>query len=71
MLIRIGEPDAEAELARMVESVELEDRLSGEKLFSRSNRLPIFLAVTVAAFSQLSGINAVLYYLNDISRRLV
>ncbi len=66
VLIRIGEPDAEAELARMVESVELEDRLSGEKLFSRSNRLPIFLAVTVAAFSQLSGINAVLYYLNDI-----
>jgi SP family arabinose:H+ symporter-like MFS transporter len=66
VLVRIGETDPEAELARMVESVELEGRLSGERLFSRSNRLPIFLAVTVAAFSQLSGINAVLYYLNDI-----
>ena len=66
VLVRIGETDPEAELARMVESVELEDRLSGEKLFSQSNRLPIFLAVTVAAFSQLLGINAVLYYLNDI-----
>jgi SP family arabinose:H+ symporter-like MFS transporter len=66
VLVRIGETDPEAELARMVESVELEDRLSGERLFSQSNRLPIFLAVTVAAFSQLSGINAVLYYLNDI-----
>jgi SP family arabinose:H+ symporter-like MFS transporter len=66
VLVRIGETEPEAELARMVESVELEDRLSGEKLFSQSNRLPIFLAVTVAAFSQLSGINAVLYYLNDI-----
>jgi MFS transporter, SP family, arabinose:H+ symporter len=66
VLVRIGETDPEAELARMVESVELEDRLSGERLLSQSNRLPIFLAVTVAAFSQLSGINAVLYYLNDI-----
>lgn len=42
VLIRIGEPDAEAELARMVESVELEDRLSGEKLFSGVTGFPSF-----------------------------
>ena len=29
-------------------------------------RLPIFLAVSIAMFNQLSGINAILYYLNDI-----
>jgi MFS family permease len=29
-------------------------------------RLPIFVALSVGAFCQLSGINAVLYYLNDI-----
>lgn len=28
--------------------------------------MPILLAITIAAFNQLSGINAVLYYLNDI-----
>src|SRR5271168_142980 len=36
VLAKIGETDPEAEVARMVESVELEDRLSGEKLFSQS-----------------------------------
>jgi MFS family permease len=29
-------------------------------------RLPIFLAITIGMFNQLSGINAILYYLNDI-----
>ncbi len=28
--------------------------------------MPIFLAVTIAMFNQLSGVNAILYYLNDI-----
>lgn len=37
-----------------------------EKLFSAKYRLPIFLAITIGMFNQLSGINAVLYYLNDI-----
>ena len=29
-------------------------------------RLPIFLAISIGMFNQLSGINAILYYLNDI-----
>ena len=37
---------------------------------STGNRLrygkPIFLAIAIGAFNQLSGINAILYYLNDI-----
>jgi sugar porter (SP) family MFS transporter len=65
-LARVGEVDPQAELAQIIESVELEKCLSGEKLFSRSHRLPIFLALTIGIFCQLSGINAVLYYLNDI-----
>lgn len=32
----------------------------------RQHRRPILLAVTIAAFNQLSGINAILYYLGDI-----
>jgi SP family arabinose:H+ symporter-like MFS transporter len=66
VLAMVGEPDPAAELSRIVESVELENQQSGERLFSRKHRLPIFLAMTIAIFSQLSGINAVLYYLNDI-----
>jgi MFS transporter, SP family, arabinose:H+ symporter len=66
VLIKVGEADPDTQLARIVESVELEKRLSGEKLFARTHRLPIFLALAIALFCQLSGINAVLYYLNDI-----
>ena len=66
VLLKVGEPDPGNQLALIVESVEAEKSLSGERLFSRTHRLPIFLAVTIAIFCQLSGINAVLYYLNDI-----
>jgi len=34
----------------------------------RAHRRPILLAVSLALFNQLSGINAILYYLNDIFR---
>jgi sugar porter (SP) family MFS transporter len=34
----------------------------------RAHRRPILLAICLALFNQLSGINAVLYYLNDIFR---
>ena len=37
-----------------------------EPLFQRKYRFPIFLAVSIGMFNQLSGINAILYYLNDI-----
>lgn len=36
------------------------------KLRWRTHRRPILLATSLAAFNQLSGINAILYYLNDI-----
>jgi MFS family permease len=35
-------------------------------LFTRKYAFPIFLAVSIGIFNQLSGINAILYYLNDI-----
>src|SRR5207342_3908596 len=38
-------------------------------LFQPKYRLPIFLGVSIAAFNQFSGINAILYYLNDIFAR--
>ena len=32
----------------------------------RTHRLPIFLAVSIGFFNQMSGVNAILYYINDI-----
>jgi sugar porter (SP) family MFS transporter len=39
-----------------------------EPFFSRKYRRPILLAVAIAAFNQLSGINALMYYAPDIFR---
>ena len=69
VLQMIGEENVEGELQDIVASVHLENRHGSEPLFSWKYRLPIFLAVSVAIFNQLSGINAILYYLNDIFAR--
>lgn len=61
-----GEKDYEAELRDIVESIDAEHGLGDEPLFQRKYRLPIFLAITIGMFNQLAGINAILYYLNDI-----
>src|SRR5581483_6297804 len=52
--------NVEEELQQIVESVKLEG--GQEALFTRKYRIPIFLAVSIAVFNQLSGINAILYY---------
>jgi SP family arabinose:H+ symporter-like MFS transporter len=49
-----------------VESVHVERTQTSEPLFVQKYRLPIFLAISIGMFNQLSGINAILYYLNDI-----
>jgi SP family arabinose:H+ symporter-like MFS transporter len=64
-----GEVNYEAELQEIVTSIDAEHGHGDEKLFTRKYRFPIFLAVSIALFNQLSGINAVLYYLNDIFMR--
>jgi len=65
----IGEENIDAELDSMMAAVQLEKQYGQERLFSARNRLPLFLAVSIAMFNQLSGINAILYYLNDIFAR--
>jgi len=65
----IGEENVEAELSEMSAAVEIERMYGQERLFSSRNRLPVFLAVSIGMFNQLSGINAILYYLNDIFAR--
>lgn len=59
----------EGELADIVRSIESEEAARHHRFFTRRYRYPIFLAVTVAMFNQLAGINSILYYLNDIFAR--
>lgn len=66
VLTQIGEEDVEGELAHMVASLRLDQSHGAEPLFRHKYRLPIFLAISIGMFNQLSGINAILYYLNDI-----
>jgi sugar porter (SP) family MFS transporter len=66
VLKMMGSPDSEAELREIMDSIHLERGMAAEPLFKRSYRLPIFLAITIGMFNQLSGINAILYYSNYI-----
>ena len=57
--------------ARAAARLGLDAILPGEsggtgRLDWRAHRLPILLAIAIGLFNQLSGINAILYYLNDI-----
>ncbi len=69
VLQMMGSEDPEDELHEIVQSVHLERLRESEPLFTWKYRLPIFLAITIGMFNQLSGINAILYYLNYIFER--
>ena len=62
----MGAENPEAELKEIVDSIHLGRLQTAEPLVTRKYGLPIFLAITIGMFNQLSGINAILYYLNDI-----
>jgi MFS family permease len=66
VLERLGSPDGASELEDIIESIHVDGVAHSEPLFQKKYLKPIYLAVTVAAFNQLAGINAILYYLNDI-----
>lgn len=76
LVARGREPQARAVLARLGvdatqrdreigairDSLDLEHHTLEEPFFQRAYRTPILLVVAIAAFNQLSGINAVMYY---------
>lgn len=67
VLRSIGLEDAEAEKAKIVASLrEEESAASDDTLLSHKYRRSVVIAFTVGLFSQLTGINAILYYLNYI-----
>ena len=69
VLRNIGEENYEQELGEIVESIDATHSLGNEPLFISKYRLPVLLAILIGMFNQLSGINAILYYLNDIFAR--
>jgi sugar porter (SP) family MFS transporter len=62
----MGEPDPEAELADIRAALAQEHASAHEPVFRWKYRYPLFLAISIGAFNQLAGINAILYYLNNI-----
>jgi sugar porter (SP) family MFS transporter len=65
-LAAMGSPDSRAEVDAILESLKLDGGQNSSTLFDRNHKLPVFLAITIGMFNQLTGINAILYYLNDI-----
>ncbi len=66
VLARMGSTDSKAEVDAIALSLQEEGGAAQHSLFSKRYAFPIFLALTVGFFNQVTGINAILYYLNDI-----
>ena len=65
-LLRVGVANPDVMLAEFQRAAETARRNSAQALFVAAYRKPIMLAILIAMFNQLSGINAILYYLKDI-----
>ena len=66
VLTRVGAADPRAEVAEIAASLRSETAAAREPFFTRKYRRPILLALMVATFNQVSGINALIYYTADI-----
>ncbi len=64
VLASLGDPDPDRSVAAYQRADD--QQTSAARLSWTKHRKPILLAFAVAAFNQLTGINAILYYLNDI-----
>ncbi len=69
VLLQLGDTNEQDDLRQIVASIDAEHAGAKQRLFSRKFHFPILLAVLVAMFNQLAGINSILYYLNDIFGR--
>jgi sugar porter (SP) family MFS transporter len=58
--------DVEQEIGDIRASLDIEHHTGREPFFCAQYRKPILLAVAIAVFNQLSGINALIYYTTDI-----
>lgn len=68
VLARFGHEDPAAEALEIQQSLMAEMSGVHQRLFQRKYLKPLLLACMIAAFNQLDGINAVIYYTADIFR---
>ncbi|MDP5158954.1 MAG: sugar porter family MFS transporter [Flaviramulus sp.] len=61
-VLKLINPNGDAEKLMQEIKAESESHLSGENIFMKKYRFPLMLAFLVAMFNQFSGINAFLYY---------
>ncbi|MDO5554889.1 MAG: sugar porter family MFS transporter [Planctomycetia bacterium] len=66
LITRFGSESVDAEIAAIQGSLKTDRENQSVPFFHKSNRKVILLALAIAAFNQLSGINAVLYYAPSI-----
>jgi sugar porter (SP) family MFS transporter len=66
VLLQVAGASAPFEYKAIEESLKSDREAGSQPLFSRRFRIPVALAITLALFNQFSGINPILYYLNDI-----
>lgn len=66
VLAHVGTADPAAVASEIAVSLQSETVAADEPFFTRKYRRPILLALMVATFNQLSGINALIYYTADI-----
>ena len=62
LLEKFGSQNPVEELEDIIESVKSFTKIAKDRFFTSKNRIPIYLAILVAVFNQMSGINAVMYY---------
>jgi len=59
---RLGINDIDEQIQSIEGSLKVEEKASALNLFTKENRFPIMAAILIAAFNQLAGINAIIYY---------
>ncbi|MFA9371273.1 MAG: sugar porter family MFS transporter [Labilibaculum antarcticum] len=62
LLKKLASSNPENELKEIEESLQGDNAKSSTNLFAKEYRLPVMLAILVAVFNQMSGINAIMYY---------
>jgi MFS family permease len=68
ILARFGHEDPSREASEIERSLQTERAEGHQRLFQPRYAKPLLLAAMIAAFNQLDGINAVIYYTADIFR---
>jgi MFS transporter, SP family, arabinose:H+ symporter len=66
VLTEMGAPDPKAELADIQSALQAEHAKVDESVFQWKYRYPLFLAIAIGAFNQLTGINAIFSYVHTI-----